>query len=325
MMRVPTKYIAKRAIQFAPAVLFVTLLTFGLVHLAAGDPVFVLAGESGADPAYYALMRARLGLDQPIHIQFLGYVWSLMQGDFGRSHISRVPVLTLIWERVPATALLALAAIGFSTVVGIALGALSALKVGGKVDRAVMIGSLVGYATPLFWLGQILILVFALQFRIFPVGGMQSLGGNRDGWSHIWDVLHHLCLPAISLGLAQLAVVARITRSSLLNVLDQDFVRTARAKGLPESVVIGKHASRNAVLPVITVIGANVAFLAGGSVLVELIFGWPGLGRLLYDALLQRDYPVTTGVFFVVSMAVLVVSFAVDLLYAAANPRISFE
>lgn len=324
-MRVPLKYIAQRAIQFIPAVLFVVMLTFSLVRLAAGDPVFVLAGESGADPAYYEMMRGRLGLDKPIHLQFLGYVWSLMHGDLGRSHISRVPVLSLIWERVPATALLAVAAIVFSTVVGMALGALSALKAGSAIDRAVIVGSLVGYATPLFWLGQILILVFALQFRLFPVGGMQSLGGERSGWSHVWDVAQHLFLPAVSLGLGQLAVVARITRSSLLNVLDQDFVRTARAKGLPEAIVVGKHASRNAVLPVITVVGANVAFLAGGSVLVELIFGWPGIGRLLYDALLQRDYPVTTGVFLVVSMAVLATSFAVDIIYAAVNPRISFE
>lgn len=324
-MRVPLKYIAQRAIQFVPAVLFVVMLTFALVHLAAGDPVFVLAGESGADPAYYEMMRGRLGLDKPIHLQFLGYAWSVLHGDFGRSHISRVPVLTLIWERVPATALLAAAAIVFSTVGGMALGTLSALKAGSAIDRAVIVGSLVGYATPLFWLGQILILVFALQFRVFPVGGMQSLGGERGGWSYAWDVVQHLFLPAVSLGLGQLAVVTRITRSSLLNVLDQDFVRTARAKGLPETVVVGKHASRNAVLPVITVVGANVAFLAGGSVLVELIFGWPGIGRLLYDALLQRDYPVTTGVFLVVSMAVLATSFAVDIIYAAVNPRISFE
>jgi peptide/nickel transport system permease protein len=318
-------YVAQRALQFVPAVLFVVILTFALVRLAAGDPVFVLAGESGADPAYYEMMRGRLGLDKPIHLQFAGYVWSLLHGDLGRSHISRVPVLTLIWERVPATALLAAAAIVFSTVVGMALGTVSALKAGSAIDRAVIVGSLVGYATPLFWLGQILILVFALQLGMFPVGGMQSLGGERGGWSHVWDIARHLTLPAVSLGLGQLAVVARITRSSLLNVLGQDFVRTARAKGLPESVVVGKHASRNAVLPVITVVGANIAFLAGGSVLVELIFGWPGIGRLLYDALLQRDYPVTTGVFLVVSMAVLVTSFLVDMLYAVVNPRISFE
>jgi peptide/nickel transport system permease protein len=324
-MRVPLTYVAQRAVQFVPAVLFVVVLTFALVRLAAGDPVFVLAGESGADPAYYEMMRGRLGLDKPIHMQFAGYVWSLLHGDFGRSHISRVPVLTLIWERVPATALLAAAAIVFSTVVGMALGTVSALKAGGAIDRAVIVGSLVGYATPLFWLGQILILVFALQLGVFPVGGMQSLGGERGGWAHVWDVGRHLVLPAVSLGLGQLAVVARITRSSLLNVLGQDFVRTARAKGLPESIVVGKHASRNAVLPVITVVGANVAFLAGGSVLVELIFGWPGIGRLLYDALLQRDYPVTTGVFLVVSLAVLITSFAMDILYALVNPRISFD
>ncbi|MBM4436525.1 MAG: ABC transporter permease [Actinobacteria bacterium] len=324
-MRIPLTYVAQRAVQFVPAVLFVVTLTFALVRLAAGDPVFVLAGESGADPAYYEMMRGRLGLDKPIYRQFAGYVWSLVQGDLGRSHINRAPVLSLIWERVPATALLAAAAILFSTVAGMALGTVSALKAGSAVDRAVIVASLVGYATPLFWLGQILILVFALHLGVLPVGGIQSLGGERSGWSHAWDVARHLILPAVSLGLGQLAVVARITRSSLLNVLGQDFVRTARAKGLPETVVVGKHASRNAVLPVITVVGANVAFLAGGSVLVELIFGWPGIGRLLYDALLQRDYPITTGVFLVVSMAVLVISFVVDVLYAIVNPRITYD
>jgi peptide/nickel transport system permease protein len=324
-MRVPIKYMIRRAIQFVPAVLFVVLLTFGLIHLAAGDPVFVLAGESGADPAYYETMRARLGLDKSLPQQFLGYLWSLLQGDLGRSHISRAPVLTLIWERVPATTLLAIAAIVFSSVGGIALGTLAALRAGRALDRAVIVGTLLGYATPLFWLGQILILIFSLHLRVFPVGGMQSLGGERSGLPYLWDITQHLMLPAVSLGLAQLAVVARITRSSLLNVLDQDFIRTARAKGLAERVVVGKHASRNAVLPVITVIGANVAFLAGGSVLVELIFGWPGIGRLLYDALLQRDYPVTTGVFLIVSLAVLAISFTLDIVYAAVNPRITYE
>lgn len=324
-MRIPVRYLARRLLQFVPAVFVVVALTFGLIHLAAGDPVFVLAGESGADPAYFELMRARLGLDKPIHLQFLGYLWGLLQGDLGRSHISRAPVLTLIWERVPATALLGAAAIAFSSLVGAGLGTLAALNRGTAIDRAIIVGSLLGYATPLFWLGQLLILLFALNLGLLPVGGMQSFGGERTALGHALDVLRHLALPAVSLGLAQLAVVTRITRSSLLDVLGQDFIRTARAKGLSETLVIGKHASRNALLPVVTVIGANIAFLAGGSVLIELIFGWPGVGRLLYDALLQRDYPVTTGIFLVVSLVVLCVSFVVDVVYALVNPRIAYE
>ena len=323
-MHLPLSYLLSRLVQFIPAIVAILVLSFGLVRLAAGDPVFVLAGESGADPAYYEMMRARLGLDKPLHLQFVGYVGGILQGDLGRSHISRAPVSDLIWERAPATALLAAAAMGFSTIVGVALGLLAALKRGSRLDRAVIVFSLVGYATPLFWLGQLLILVFALNLRLLPVAGMESLEGQRRGLAHALDVGRHLILPAVALGLSQLAVITRVTRSSLIEVLDLDFIRTARAKGLSERLVVGKHASRNAVLPVMTVIGANIAFLAGGSVLVELIFGWPGVGRLLYDALLQRDYPVITGIFLVVSFVVLAVSFLVDIAYAAINPRVTY-
>ncbi len=316
-------YLVRRLLQAVPLVLGVLVITFMLIHLAPGDPIYVLAGDGG-NAAYYAEMRARYGLDRPVHEQLARYILSALRGDFGYSFSYQQPVYRVIASRVPATLLLMGTALAISTTLGLLVGVLTATRPRGPISHAVAILTLGAYSMPVFWLGQLLIIVFAVRLSIFPVQGMSSVRNEQTGLRHILDVLHHLVLPALTLGLLQLALVTRLTRTSLREALGEDFVRTARAKGLRERTVVFRHALRNALLPVVTVVGGQVGLLLTGAALTETIFAWPGLGRLLLDATLSRDYPLLMALFILVAVATTATNLLTDLVYTLLDPRVRY-
>jgi peptide/nickel transport system permease protein len=314
-------FIAARLLQSVPLVLGILVLTFILIHLAPGDPIYALAGQSG-DAAYYAQMRAKFGLDRSIAEQLAIYVLNALHGDFGYSYTYAQPVFAVIADRIPATVLLMGPALVLSTVVGIGLGMWAAARPDRASDHAILVGSLVGAAVPGFWLGQLLVIVFAVGLGWFPVQGMTTARGAGTGIAAVLDVIRHLVLPVLTLALLQLALVTRLTRSSLREALAEDYVRASRAKGLTTAQVMLHHAFPNARVPVITVIGGHFGTLLTGAVLVEIIFAWPGLGRLLYDATLARDYPLLMGIFLVASVGVIAANLVVDVMYGWLDPRV---
>jgi peptide/nickel transport system permease protein len=316
-----TTYLLRRFVQAAVLLLTVLVLTFALIHAAPGDPIYALAGDGG-DAAYYAEMRAHFGLDRPLPEQLAVYLGNALRGDLGRSYVQRQPVLSVIAGRLPATLLLLGTALAFATGLGLWLGVVAARRAGTAADGAIRLGTLIGQAAPAFWLGQVMLLVFAAGLGWFPVQGMVSARGGGEGLAWAIDVGRHLVLPAATLGMLQVALVTRLTRAGMLEALAQDYVRTARAKGVPERRVLGRHALRNALLPVVTAVGGQVGTLLTGAVLTEIIFAWPGLGRLLYDATLARDYPLLMAIFQLTTVAVIATNLAVDLLYARLDPRV---
>ncbi|HMQ34763.1 MAG TPA: ABC transporter permease [Chloroflexaceae bacterium] len=318
------RYLARRVVQAVPLILGVLVLSFALIHLAPGDPIIVLAGDGGSE-AYYTEMRARYGLDRPLPEQLGRYLLAVAQGEFGYSFSHRQPVFQVILARVPATLLLMGSALLFSIVVGVGLGVLSALRPRTPLDYGVSVLTLLGAAMPVFWLGQLMIILFAVQLQLFPVQGMVSVRERYTGLRYALDVLHHLVLPALTLGLLQLALLTRLTRTSLRESLAEDFVRTARAKGLPERLVVLRHALRNALLPVVTVIGGQIGVLITGAALTETIFAWPGLGRLLLEATLSRDYPLLMALFIVVAVSVVVANLLTDVVYTILDPRVRYS
>ena len=299
------------------------VLNFTLIHLAPGDPASVFAGEAGAgDEAFLAELKVRFGLDQPAWWQLWLYLKGVAVGDLGFSYRNQVPVLTLIAERLPATLLLTGCAFLFSLALGTALGVAAARRRGGPVDSVVMAGALVFYATPLFWVALMAVLVFSVHLEWFPPFGMESLGTDAGGLARLIDIAWHLVLPTVTLGLFFTAVYARLMRASMLEVLGLDFVKTARAKGVPQAQIIRRHVLRNALLPVFTLASVQAGQLVGGAVLTETVFAWPGIGRLMFDALMQRDYPVILGVFLVTAAVVVLVNLLSDLCYGLVDPRI---
>lgn len=318
------RYVLQRLAQAVPVLLGLLVFNFLLIHSAPGDPIYVLAGQSG-DAAYYAEMRARFGLDRPLPEQLGRYVLNVVRGDFSYSFAYRQPVFQVIASRVPATLLLTLSGLVVATLLGLWLGTLAARHAETPLDLLISAGTLVGYSMPAFWLGQVLLIVFAGGLGLFPVQGMTTARVSYTGVRYVADVLWHLALPAMTLGLLQLALVTRLTRASLLDVLAEDYVRTARAKGLGPRAVLYRHALRSALLPVVTVVGGHVGTLLAGAVLTEIIFAWPGLGRLLYDATLSRDYPLLMALFLIVSACVVVVNLLTDLAYTALDPRVRYK
>jgi peptide/nickel transport system permease protein len=300
------------------------VFNFVLIHAAPGDPIYVLAGQSG-DAAYYSEMRARFGLDRPLLEQFGRYIVNVLSGDFGYSFAYRQPVFQVIVARLPATLLLSMAGLTVATALGLWLGMVSACHADSPLDYLISAGTLIGYSMPAFWLGQVLLILFAGGLGLFPVQGMTTARVSYRGFTYVLDVLWHLVLPAMTLGLLQLALVSRLTRTGLLEVLGEDYVRTARAKGLGPRAILYRHALRNALLPVVTVVGGHVGTLLAGAVLTEIIFAWPGLGRLLYDATLSRDYPLLMALFLVVSASVIVINLLTDLAYTVLDPRIRYR
>ncbi len=305
-----TAYILRRILIALPTLLGVVVLVFLMVRLAPGDPAVLLAGEF-ATPETLEAIRARYGLDRGLPEQFLIYLEALLRGDLGESARSRRPVLEELKTYFPNTLELASAAILVAVLTGIPLGILAALRPGSSLDLSVMVLALLGVSMPVFWFGLLAILIFSVGLGWFPVAGKGTLA--------------HLVLPAITLGINATALLARMTRGTLLEILSQDYIRTARAKGLAERVVIFKHALRNALIPVVTVAGLEFGTLLSGAVITETIFAWPGLGQLLVGSILARDYPVVQGAVLLVAITFVLINLLVDLLYATIDPRVRYD
>lgn len=301
----------------------IAILNFLLIRAAPGDPAIVLAGEAGAvDPAILEQLRQRFGLDRPFIEQLWIYLRGYLSLDLGFSYRQQQPVLALILERLPATLLLTGAAFAISIAGGILLGILAAQRVGKLSDSAITLAALVFYATPLFWIALMGQILFALKLGLVPNVGYETIGAGYTGWRRSLDIGHHLILPAMTLGLFFMALYARMMRASMLEVAGADFVKTARAKGLSEGIITRRHVARNALLPVVTLAGLQAGQLVGGAVLTETVFAWPGIGRLMFEALTQRDYAVLLGVFFISSAMVVLLNLITDSLYRIVDPRI---
>jgi peptide/nickel transport system permease protein len=311
-------YVLRRLLALVPVMLVVATVAFVLIHLAPGDPASVIAGPYAA-PEDVARLHHQLGLDRPLLVQLGHWYWRLLQGDLGTSIFLRRPVMEAILDRAEPTLLLTTAATLVAVLLGVPAGVVSAHRHGRLADQALMVGAMLGASVPNFLLGLLMILVFAVWLGWFPVAGYVPLDAGP------WRTLRSLVMPAVALGLVQSALIARITRSAMLDVLREQFITTGRAKGLGESVVVHKHALRNAFVPILTVIGISFAVLVGGAVVVEQVFNIPGVGRLIISAVLRRDYPVVQGVVLVVGAIYVVINLLVDLAYLLIDPRIRYR
>ena len=317
-------YAMRRLFQGALTVLIIVVANFLLLHLAPGDAVDVLAGESGsATPEYLAHLRQVFGLDQPLYMQLLIYVKNILSLNLGYSFRHSAPVLSLILTRLGPTLLLMGTTIVLSISFGILLGLFAAMRPNSWRDNLISVIALFSYATPLFWVGLMLILVFSLKLGWLPTSGMENVAAFYSGWEAVGDVARHLILPAITLSLFYLALYMRLMRSAILEQAGKDYVTTARAKGLTERRIMFRHILRNACLPLVTIAGVQIGNLLGGSVIVESVFAWPGFGLLAFEALFTRDLNLLMGIFFISSCLVVVVNILVDLLYTFLDPRIA--
>ncbi len=316
-------YCARRLAQAAVLMVLTVAITFTLINSAPGDMVDVIAGESSiADAAYLDQLRAKFGLDKPLPVRFLNYAERIADFDLGYSFRQNKSVLSLILDRLGATALLMVTSVVLALSIALVLGTIAARHVNRAADAIISTITLLAYATPVFWIGLMMIVLFSIKLRWLPSSGMETLFSGYTGIQRWGDVGLHLIMPAVTLALFQLALYTRLLRASLLEVLRQDFIRTARAKGLSERRVVIRHALRNALLPLVTMVGMHFATTLGGSVVVESVFAWPGLGRLAYDAIGQRDVNLLVGIVLFSALVVIVVNFVVDLLYGWLDPRI---
>ncbi|MFV0473478.1 MAG: ABC transporter permease [Pikeienuella sp.] len=317
------RYLLIRTAKALMVLLGVAVLSFGLIRAAPGDPATVLAGEQGAvDPEFMEEVRARYGLDKPIHVQLFNYLAGVVTFDFGESYQQNRPVMDLIAERLPATLLLTFTAFGLALGGGMMMGVAAARNVGKWPDAAITMLALLFFALPLFWVGLMFILLFSVQLGLLPAFGMSTIGVEMSPMERVFDVVTHLILPAATLALIYLATYTRMTRASVLEVMDLDFVRTARAKGLKERRIWRRHILKNAILPIITLASLQAGHLVGGAVLTETVFAWPGIGRLAFDALLQRDYNLLLAIFIIASAFVVFFNLVADVIYSLADPRI---
>jgi peptide/nickel transport system permease protein len=310
-------YVVRRLLSTILVMALVGVFVFLLLHIAPGDPAAIIAGDN-ATPAQIASIRQELGLSDPLTVQFARWSWHLLHGNFGISIFSDTPVITLIGQRLPATLSLTLLTISFAVVIAVAAGVLAAWRAGGWLDGLLMGFAALGFSTPVFVVGYFLIYLFAIRLHWLPVQGYVSLGHG------LWPWLSHLILPAVALGLAYVALIARITRASMLEVLAEDYIRTARAKGASNSAMLFRHALKNAGVPIVTVIGIGVALLISGVVVTETVFNVPGIGRLAVDAITNRDYPIIQGVMVIFSGAYVVINLLVDLSYSLIDPRVRY-
>src|SRR5689334_18313076 len=316
-------FIAQRVAKGVVVLLAIIVLNFFLIRLAPGDPAIVMAGEAGAsDQVFVNQLREKFGLDKPLPEQLFRYVRGIASFDLGFSFRQQMPVSKLILERLPATLLLTLTAFAISLSFGILFGVFAARFAGTWGDTAITALALVFYATPLFWIALMAILLFSVTLDWLPSFGYETVGANYTGIAHVLDVGAHLIMPAATIGLFFMATYTRMTRASMLEVNRLDFVKTARAKGLRNDIIQRRHVLRNALLPVVTLAGVHSGTLIGGAVLTETVFAWPGIGRLMYEALLQRDYNLLLGVFVVCSAMVLAFNLITDLIYRSVDPRI---
>ncbi len=312
------RYIVDRLALVMPVLLGVTVVVFLLVHLTPGDPARVILGPEGT-PEQIVELRRQLGLDRPVYVQYGLWLARVVRGDLGRSFTMQATVGPLVWERFQATFLLTITGLTFSTVLGVLAGVVSATRRNSMVDRLVTGLSLFGVSLPVFWLGIMAILFFSLRLGWLPVSGMHSATGTGP-----WDLVRHLILPAAVIGTVSLGTVARFTRSSLLEVLGQEYIKTAWAKGLPPRAVLRRHALRNAWIPVVTVVGLQLGYLLGGAVLTERVFSWPGLGLLMLEAILKRDLPLVQAGVLLIAVIFVLVNLFVDVLYVYLDPRIRY-
>jgi peptide/nickel transport system permease protein len=310
-------YFLRRVLATIPVVLMVALFVFSLLYIAPGDPAAIIAGDQ-ASPEDVERIRASLGLDRPFLVRFFEWLWHVMQGDLGTSIFTNLPVSHMIAQRIEPTVSLMSLTLILSLSVAIPMGVIAAWKHGTLIDRVVMTVAVFGYSTPVFVVGYLLAYVFALQLDWLPVQGFTSISEG------LFPFLRNLILPAVALGLIFMALIARITRATMLDVLSQDYIRTAKAKGVAQKGVLFVHALKNAAVPIVTIVGIGFATLIGGSVVTESVFAIPGLGRLTVDAILRRDYPVIQGVVLLFSFSYVVVNLAVDLLYTVFDPRIRY-
>ena len=310
-------YAARRIAASVPVLLLVTLISFSMMHLVPGDPAAAIAG-SGATNAEVEAIRLQLGLDKPFLVQLATWFGGLLQGDLGRSILLNRPVWQAIVERLPITLPLALFALALTLLIGVPAGVIAALRANTWIDQAVTGLAMLGVSVPSFWLALMLIVLFGVHLEWLPTGGFVPFGEDPVGWAR------SMVLPSISLALLQIGLLARITRGTMLEVLRQDYVRTARAKGLPGWMVIGKHALKNVMVPVVTVIGISFGLLLSGSIVIETVYGMPGIGRLIANAIFGRDYPVIQGGLLLTGTILVLLNLVVDLLYAVIDPRVRY-
>ncbi|MFT3801830.1 MAG: ABC transporter permease [Burkholderiaceae bacterium] len=320
------RFLRRRLLQVIPVVFGIALLNFLILQAAPGDIVDVLAGEAGAaTPEYMAELRESFGLNQSLAVQFKHYIVNVATLDLGWSFRQNMPVFDLIMERVPATLLLMGAAIVFALALGVVLGVLSAVRVHGWVDDLLSVFVLVTYAMPTFWLGLMAIVLFSARLGWLPSGGMVDLGASHAGLALAWDVARHALLPALTLSTFYLAVYTKLVRTAMLELYGADFIRTARAKGASEWRITIAHALRNALLPLVTMVGYQVASLLSGAVLVESVFNWPGIGRLAFEAVMARDFNLLLGILLLSSILVTLINVLLDLVYAWLDPRVQLS
>jgi peptide/nickel transport system permease protein len=313
-------YLARRLVLLLPVLAGVSIIIFMVLHLSPGDPAEIMLG-SQATKEDLARLHADLGLDEPLHVQYVRWLGHVARGDLGRSLWMKRPVLGEVLTRLRATVLLTASALLVSTTVGIALGVTAAMRPHSVLDRVSAVASLFGASMPSFWLGIVLMVIFALWLGWLPASGMYAPHSGGD----LRDLLSHLVLPAVTLAAASVTIVARLTRSAMLESLEQDYVRTARAKGVTERAVVLRHGLGNALVPIVTVVGVQAGYLLGGAVLTETVFAWPGVGTLMVQGILARDFPLVQGCVLVVALSFVLVNLAVDLLYAWLDPRIRYE
>lgn len=304
------KYAIKRTILAIPVIISMTIIVFLILHLSPGEPIDLIVGPN-ITPEVYESIRHKYGLDQPLIVQYFKFLGNLLRGDFGKSILQQRPVSEIIKQRLPITIRLGVTGFILSVVIAIPLGILAAVNRNTPIDYTCMTGAMLGMSLPTFWFGLLLLYFFAYKIRIFPVSG--------------YGTWRHLVLPAFALGLTDAAITARMMRSSMLEVLKQDYIRTARSKGLAEKIVVYQHALKNAMIPIVTLLGMRLGWILGGSVVLETIFSIPGLGRLMIDSILSRDYPVVQGSMIVLTSAIILGNIFADILYAVIDPRIKFD
>ena len=319
------KLLRRRLVQAVPLILGVVVINFCLIQMAPGSFLELMTAENQvSDPNTIALLRKTYGLEDPVWLQLLKYIWALMRFDFGFSYRQNMPVIQAIWIHLPATLLLMVSSITLALAVGVAAGVIASMKVRTFWDSLVSVAAMFFFAAPSFWLGIMLIVLFAVKLGWLPVGGMMTIGG-AGGVGGVLDILHHLILPTLALGLFYAAIYTRVMRSSMLEVAQLDFVRTARAKGLSRNKVTIAHVLRNALLPVVTILGVQMGTVLAGSVVIESVFSWPGIGSLLFDSVSSRNYPVVLGIMVLGSLVVIAANIAVDLVYMWLDPRIEIR
>jgi ABC-type dipeptide/oligopeptide/nickel transport system permease component len=316
-------YILRRLVIAIPSIFIIIIVVFMLIHIAPGDPVLYLAGEAGVSPEYIERLRREFGLDRPIYEQLWIYLTKVLRGDLGYSLIFMRSVPDLILERLPATVLLIGLAEFFASL-GIILAMEAGTRVHSMIDNLLSISSIVGYSLPIFWTAQILIVIFSVNLKLFPIGGLVSLRYDYTGLRLVIDIIWHAILPVVALGLLHLTLVFRVSRSSIVDVTRENYILAARSRGIDEKTIKYNHMLRNVLIPVITIMALNFGRVIAGAVLTETVFSWPGLGRLFFWAVSTRDYPLVEGLFIFISIAVIIINLVTDVLYAIVDPRVRY-